>query len=213
MPSARKPLTQHIALALARLLGWQIEVPPAVPAKCLIVGAHHTSGSDFFVTLLYLFASNLRFRWIAKDSAFRWPFGWLMRRLGGIPVVRSARSNFVDQIVALYDASDRLRIAISPEGTRSEAGYWKTGFYYIAQGAGVPILLGYVDYPRKLVGIGPQVTPSGDIDADMQVLAGFYADKTPRYPQRSGQVRVRPLDSSLADNDGVVYNNSVGGHS
>jgi 1-acyl-sn-glycerol-3-phosphate acyltransferase len=192
MSQSRKPLSQHIALALARLLGWQIEVPPSVPAKCLIIGAHHTSGSDFFVTMLYLFASNLRFRWIAKDTAFRWPVGWLMRRLGGIPVIRSARSNFVEQIVALYDASDRLRVAISPEGTRSEAGYWKTGFYYIAQGAGVPILLGYVDYPRKLVGIGPQVTPSGDIEADVQILAQFYADKTPRYPERSGEVRVRP---------------------
>ncbi len=201
MSQSRKPLSQHIALALARLLGWQIEVPPSVPAKCLIIGAHHTSGSDFFVTMLYLFASNLRFRWIAKDSAFRWPFGWLMRRLGGIPVVRSARSNFVDQIVALYDASDRLRVAISPEGTRSESGYWKTGFYYIAQGAGVPILLGYVDYPRKLVGIGPQLTPSGDIEADMQFLARFYADKTPRYPQRCGEVRVRPPEPSLANDD------------
>jgi 1-acyl-sn-glycerol-3-phosphate acyltransferase len=183
-----------VALAIARLLGWRIEVPSSVPAKCILVGAHHTSGSDFFVTMLYLFASNLRFRWIAKDTAFRWPFGWLMRRLGGIPVVRSVRSNFVDQIVSLYNASDRLRIAISPEGTRSEAGYWKTGFYYIAQGAGVPILLAYVDYPRKLVGIGPQVTPSGDIEADMQILAHFYADKTPRYPERSGEVRVRPTE-------------------
>jgi 1-acyl-sn-glycerol-3-phosphate acyltransferase len=118
-----------------------------------------------------------------------------MRRLGGIPVVRSSRSNFVEQVVAMYNASDRLRIAISPEGTRSEAGYWKTGFYFIAQGAGVPIMLAYVDYPRKLVGIGPQLTPSGDIEADIQVLARFYADKTPRYPQRRGEVRVRPTDS------------------
>jgi len=201
MSSSRKPLSQHVALAIARLLGWQIEIPPSVPRKCVIVGAHHTSGSDFFVTMLYLFASNLRFRWIAKDTAFRWPFGWLMRRLGGIPVVRSSRSNFVEQVVAMYNASDRLRIAISPEGTRSEAGYWKTGFYYIAQGAGVPIMLAYVDYPRKLVGIGPQVTPSGDIEVDMQVLARFYADKTPRYPQRRGEVRLRPPDPSPTENE------------
>jgi 1-acyl-sn-glycerol-3-phosphate acyltransferase len=201
MSPSRKPLSQHVALALARVLGWQIEVPPSVPPKCLIIGAHHTSGSDFFVTMLYLFASNLRFRWIAKDTAFRWPVGWLMRRLGGIPVVRSTRSNFVDQIVALYNASDRLRIAISPEGTRSEAGYWKTGFYYIAQGAGVPILLGYVDYPRKLVGIGPQVMPSGNIEADVQILARFYADKTPRHPQRRGEVRVQPPDPGPAGRD------------
>jgi len=171
MSRSRKPLSQHIALALARLLGWQIEVPPSVPAKCLIIGAHHTSGSDFFVTMLYLFASNLRFRWIAKDSAFRWPFGWLMRRLGGIPVVRSARSNFVDQIVALYDASDRLRVAISPEGTRSESGYWKTGFYYIAQGAGVPILHVYGDADELV----PWEENTGVVQERYAVLGGEMA--------------------------------------
>ncbi len=201
MPQSRKPLSQHIALAVARLVGWQIEVPPSIPAKCVIVGAHHTSGSDFFVTMLYLFASNLRFRWIAKDTAFRWPFGWLMRRLGGIPVVRSSRSNFVEQLVAAYNATDQLRVAISPEGTRSEANYWKTGFYYIALGAGVPIMLAYADYRRKAVGIGVQLMPSGDIEADLPVLVEFYADVTPRYPERQGEVRLRPPEPGLAGED------------
>ncbi len=159
MSQPRKPLSQQIALAVARLVGWRIEVPSSIPAKCVIVGAHHTSGSDFFVTMLYLFASNLRFRWIAKDTAFRWPIGWLMRRLGGIPVSRATRNNFVDQVVSMYNSNDQLRIAISPEGTRSEAHYWKTGFYYIALGAGVPIVLAFADYRRKVVGIGAAVRP------------------------------------------------------
>jgi 1-acyl-sn-glycerol-3-phosphate acyltransferase len=192
MSQSRKPLSQHLGLAIARLIGWRIEVPEAIPAKCVIVGAHHTSGSDFFITLIYLAASSLKFRWIAKDTAFRWPFGWLMRRLGGIPVTRASRNNFVDQVVAMYHASDRLRIAIAPEGTRSDAGYWRTGFYYIALGAGVPIMLGYADYRRKVVGIAGQFDPSGDIDADMAILRDFYADVTPRYPQRRGEVRLRP---------------------
>ena len=192
MSQSRKPLLQHLGLAIARITGWQIEVPIAIPAKCVIVGAHHTSGSDFFITLLFLAASNLKFRWIAKDTAFRWPFGWLMRRMGGIPVTRTTRNNFVDQVVAMYEASDQLRIAIAPEGTRSDAGYWRTGFYYIALGAGVPIMLGYADYQRKAVGIKAQLAPSGDIEADMAILRDFYADVTPRYPQRRGEVRLRP---------------------
>lgn len=199
MSQLHKPLSQHVALAIATWLGWRLEIPPSVPERCVIVGAYHTSGSDFFVTLLYRFAANLRFRWIAKDSAFRWPFGWLMRRLGGIPVARSSRHNFVDQAIAMFGAAEPLRIAISPEGTRSEAGYWRTGFYYIALGAGVPLLLGYADYRRKVVGIGSQLIPCGDIEADMQVLAAFYADVTPRYPERRGAVRLRPPDQAGED--------------
>ena len=195
MSPSRRPLSQSIALAVARLLGWRIETPPVVPDKCVIVGAHHTSGSDFFITLIFRFASGLGFRWIAKDSAFRWPFGRLMRRLGGIAVVRKSRSNFVDQIVVAFNDTDRLRIAIAPEGTRSGSHYWHTGFYYIALGAGVPIMLGYADYKRKIVGIGPQpLIPSGDIEADMPLLAEFYADVSPRYPHRRGEVRLRPAD-------------------
>lgn len=201
MSQTRKPLSQRLGLAIARLIGWRIEVPALVPAKCVIVGAHHTSGSDFFVTMLYLFASNLRFRWIAKDSAFRWPFGWLMRRLGGIPVSRSTRSNFVDQVVSMYNSSDKLRIAISPEGTRSEAHYWKTGFYYIALGAGVPIVLAFADYRRKVVGIGAEFVPSGDIEADMAILRAFFADKIPRYPDRQSEVRLRPPDEPVASDN------------
>jgi len=194
LTKAGKPLTQSVALAITRLIGWRIDVPLTVPDKCVIIGAHHTSGSDFFIALLGLFASNLRFRWVAKDSAFRWPFGWLMRRLGGIPVNRSSRGNFVAQVVDAYHATDFLRIVIAPEGTRSEAGHWKTGFYYIAQGAGVPIMLGYADYQRKVMGIGGRLDPSGDIEADMQMLAGFYANVIPRYPQRRGEVRLRQVD-------------------
>lgn len=207
MSQLRKPLSQHLGLAIARLIGWRIDVSVPVPAKCVIVGAHHTSGSDFFVTLIFLAASGLKFRWIAKDSAFRWPFGWLMRRMGGIPVVRSSRNNFVDQVVAMFAASDRLRVAISPEGTRSDSGYWRTGFYYIALGAGVPIMLGFADYRHKVVGISSQLAPSGDIEADMAILREFYADITPRYPRRQGEVRLRPAAEINAD--GATGNNQV----
>lgn len=185
------PLSQRLALSIARLIGWRLANPATMPPKCLIIGAHHTSSADFFVTLIYSFGSRLNFRWIAKDSAFRWPLGWLMRKLGGIPVVRSTRNNFVNQVVAMYNATDHLRIAMAPEGTRSEAKYWRTGFYYIAHGAQIPIMLGYADYKRKVVGIGGQIMPSGDIEADMKVIAQFYEDITPRHPDRRGEVRLK----------------------
>ncbi|MER2599580.1 MAG: lysophospholipid acyltransferase family protein [Caldilineales bacterium] len=186
-----RPLTRLIL----RLIGWRTEVTVPVPAKCVIVGAHHTTNMDFFMTLFLLFDTDLRFNWIAKDSAFRWPLGWVMRRLGGIPVVRSSRNNFVQQVVDRFNASSSFRVAIAPEGTRRGARYWKSGFYYIALNAGVPIMLGYADYARKVVGIGGQIIPSGNIHADMEAVARFYEAITPRFPHQRGEVRVQS-DSS-----------------
>ena len=191
MTTSTMPLSQRLALFIARSTGWRLETPAIMPPKCLIIGAHHTSSSDFFATLIYSFGSRLNFRWIAKDSAFGWPLGWFMRKLGGIPVTRSSSNNFVSQIVAMYNATDQLRIAMAPEGTRSEAKYWRTGFYYIALGAQIPIMLGYADYKHKVVGIGGQLMPSGDIEADMKLIAQFYEPITPRHPSRRGEVRLK----------------------
>ena len=190
--SFSKLVMRPLARLILRLIGWRTEVTVPIPAKCVIVGAHHTTNADFFMTLFLLFANDLRFNWIAKDSAFRWPLGWIMRKLGGIPVVRSTRSNFVQQVVERFNTSSRFSVAIAPEGTRRESNYWKSGFYYIALGAGVPIMLGYADYARKVVGIGEQITPSGDIHADMLEIARFYEGVTPRYPHKRSIVRIQP---------------------
>lgn len=188
--TTRPPLMQRLVLWLGRLFGWQVVVPDTLPAKCVIVGAHHTTTWDLPVTLLLRYGANLRFSWIAKAEIFWGPLGWLWPRLGGIPVRRHAKRNFVQQIVDVFDAHDELRIAISPEGTRSGARHWKTGFYYIALGAEVPVVLGYADYRRKEVGLGPSVMPTGDIHADLEHFREFYAGVTARHPEKAAEIRI-----------------------
>jgi 1-acyl-sn-glycerol-3-phosphate acyltransferase len=185
-------LAQFIANIILKLIGWQVVgVFPDIP-KFILVGAPHTSNWDFPLTLLLMYATGVRFNWIGKDSLFHPPFDKLFRRLGGIPVWRDRRSNFVSQIVEAFDRSKRLIIAIAPEGTRSKIAYWKTGFYYMALGAKVPLVLGFIDYGRRQVGVGPSFLPSGDIQADFCRLRDFYADKTGLYPEKQGTIEIRP---------------------
>jgi 1-acyl-sn-glycerol-3-phosphate acyltransferase len=179
---------QRLARTLTRLMGWKVEIAQQPPDKCVIIGAHHTSNWDFFAALALKFSSNLKINFLMKDSLFYGPLGWMANHLGGIPVNRGMRTNLVDQITELFKRSPVLRIAISPEGTRKQTTHWKTGFYYIALGAKVPIVMGYVDYLRKIVGLGPELLPSGDIHADFTIIQDFYRSVTARYPHKASQV-------------------------
>jgi 1-acyl-sn-glycerol-3-phosphate acyltransferase len=160
----------------------------------VVIGAPHTSSWDLPLTLLLMLGTGLGLRWVGKDSLFRGPAGWLLRALGGIPLERNGRASFVDQMVAAFRANESLRLAISPEGTRSNARQWKTGFYHIALGAGVPIVLGYADYRNRVVGLGPLLHPTGDIDADFESIRSFYAGIVGRHPERQGAIRIREAE-------------------
>ena len=184
--------TQSLAMATLRLKSWKLDVNMPAAPKFVLVGAPHTSGLDLFYALMLAHGTGIKMNWIGKESLFRWPLGGPMRWLGGIPVQRHSRQNFVQQVVDIFNRLERLVIAIAPEGTRGKADHWKTGFYYIAQGAGVPIALGFVDYKDKIVGIGPTIYPSGDIHADFTQIKAFYAGKTGRYPHLQGEARIRP---------------------
>lgn len=183
---------QRLALVALHALGWRVEgAGPAIP-KYVLIGAPHTSNWDFVLALLARWALGIRFRWIGKDSLFRWPFGGFMRWLGGIPVNRRTPGNFIDQMVDQIHASRELVVVITPEGTRSRTEHWRSGFYYLALRAGIPIALGYVDYARKILGIGPVLMPTGNIEADMVPIREFYADKAGLYPHKKGEVRIEP---------------------
>jgi 1-acyl-sn-glycerol-3-phosphate acyltransferase len=185
-------IVQVVAQAILRLLGWKVEARLPKARKFVLVGAPHTSNWDFILMLLILNALGLPLNWVGKDSLFNGSFGGLMRRLGGIPVDRSVRNGFVDQMVAEFERRESMILVVAPEGTRGKSEYWKTGFYYIAQGAKVPIALGYVDYAQKIGGIGTSLQPSGDIQADMLPIARFYAGITGKHPQLQGEIRIRP---------------------
>ncbi len=183
--------SQTLAKAILRLLSWQVDVILPSTHKYVLIGAPHTSNMDFIFTLLLKYASGIKLHWVAKDTAFRWPFDGVLRWLGGIPVNRRSRNNFVQQMVEVFDQREQFIMAISPEGTRSNTDYWKTGFYYIALGAGVPIALGYIDYPDRVVGIGPAIYPTGNIQADFERIKVFYVDKRGKKPELQGEIKIR----------------------
>ncbi len=196
----RPSLRQTLARAIVKLIGWKTEANLPPTPKYVLVGAFHTTNWDFVLAILLTWAIGIDIHWVGKDSLFRGPMGWVMRRLGGIPVDRRSRHNYVQQIVDSFDARDELIVTVTPEGTRGKTAYWRTGFYYIALGAHVPIALGYVDYKRRMGGIGGYFMPTGDIYADMEIIRAFFADKTPKFPEKAGAIALRP-SAEQAGND------------
>jgi 1-acyl-sn-glycerol-3-phosphate acyltransferase len=192
MPQPGRPTRlQRLAQRVACRLGWHVEANWPVPEKCVIIGAHHTSGTDFLAMLLLAATLGIKLNWVAKDTLFWGPLGWVARSLGGIPVNRRQRTDFVARMAAMFQEQQVLRLGIVPEGTRDKAPYWKTGFYYIALAAKVPIVMGFADYARKTVGLGPSLIPTGDIQADMHIIREFYSNVTGRYPHRQNEIRIR----------------------
>ena len=180
---------------LLGLVGWTVVMEPEeLPPKYVLIGVPHTSNWDFPIGMLALVALGIERTWVGKHTLFRPPLGWLMRALGGVPLDRSRRHHFVEQVIDAFEASDRMVIALTPEGTRSHTPFWKTGFYFIALGARVPIVLGFIDYERKRVGFGPLLTPSGDLEADLEIIRAFYADKVGKRPEKKGAIQVRPRE-------------------
>jgi 1-acyl-sn-glycerol-3-phosphate acyltransferase len=164
------------SLLCLKVSGWRVDgVLPDHARKSVLIAAPHTSNWDLPMTLMVAFALGLTPRWMGKASIFRWPFGPLMRWLGGIAVDRSRSNNLVEiSAQAIRNASVPLQLIVPPEGTRSKTRHWKTGFYFIAQSAQVPIVLAYMDYANKRSGLGPVFQPTGDVEADMQAIKAFY---------------------------------------
>ena len=165
------------SVAFLKWTGWKIEgqLPPGAD-RCVLIAAPHTSNWDLPYTLMVGFALRLNIYWMGKQSIFKPPFRSLMMWLGGIPVNREQSTNLVAASAeALQQADGPVQLVVPPEGTRSKTRYWKTGFYYIALTAGVPIVMAYMDYADKRSGLGPVFTPTGDVERDMAAIKAFYA--------------------------------------
>ncbi|OQW87289.1 MAG: glycerol acyltransferase [Rhodoferax ferrireducens] len=170
-------LFRWLSVVYLKLAGWQVlgTLPPEA-RRSVFIAAPHTSNWDLPYTLMVAFVLRLNVHWMGKASIFRFPFGGLMRWLGGIAVDRSKSNNLVAASAeAITRAKGALQLIVPPEGTRSKTRYWKTGFYHIAQAAQVPIVMAYMDYTRKISGLGPVFYPTGDLEADMLTIKAFYA--------------------------------------
>lgn len=181
-------------ILVTKILGWKIygERPPE--KKVMLLGAPHTSNLDYFLTLALIHHFRLPLRYLIKNSVFKGPWSPLLRSLGGIPVDRSKSNKLVETIVSTIKIQDEMAIGVLPEGTRKYVEYWRSGFYYIAQGAEIPIYPVLVDGASKVLTMGPRLIPSGNIEADVAVLADFFGDTKGVKPENSGPVRLRPRD-------------------
>lgn len=165
--------------------GWKYEGGmPAGVKKCVLVAAPHTSNWDFVVARLVFNFLGANVRMLIKKEAFFWPFGYWLKKMGGIPIDRSKKNNSVDQIAKLFEDHDELIILFTPEGTRKQAEKWKRGFYFASEAADVPIVLGYVDYPSKTGGIHPEIfKKTGDMEADIEQIKAFYKQYRGLHPE------------------------------
>ena len=186
LPRRGNRFSQWLARSLMSLFGWRIEADIPNRSKLVLVGAPHTSNWDFVLTMGTLYALNIKIFWMGKKSLSKGPLRGIMTWLGGVPIDRAAKGGgIVEQTIAAFNSREKFLIAIMPEATRSKVGEWKTGFYHIAQGAGVPIVLIRFDYGRKVMGIGPTIEPTGDVDADIAEIRSHYSGVKGKNPAAS----------------------------
>lgn len=173
-----------------KVWGWEVIGVNSLPQphRCVIIGAPHTSNWDLPISLLVAAVLRIRIHWMGKHTLFRFPFGFLMKLLGGIPVNRAQRNNVVETTIQEFNNRDSFIAVIPPEATRSNAKRWKTGFYYIALGAKVPIVCGFLDYKKKQGGLGLIFHPTGDILKDFEIIKEFYASIKGKYPEKASKV-------------------------
>lgn len=169
---------------LLRMAGWQIlgDLPENI-RKCVIIAAPHTSNWDFVIGRLAYYVLGVPVKFLIKKESFVGLTGYLLKKMGGIPVDRSRSNNLVEQIARLFAKEAQLNVVITPEGTRKLVREWKKGYYYIALKANIPIVMGFLDYGRKQAGFGPILYPSGDYEKDFEQIKNFYQDKQARYPK------------------------------
>lgn len=184
IPALRR-LMQLAGLLFLKIGGWRREGGPPDAPQYVLIAAPHTSNWDFPLMLALVFSWQLQIRWMGKASLFRWPFHGFFRWLGGIPIDRSQAQSVVSQSIASFRERSKLILVIAPEGTREKVACWKTGFYRIATGAGVPIAIGFLDYVRKVGGFITLFHPTGEMAADMEKIRGFYVGVLGKFPEKS----------------------------
>lgn len=190
-------MRKWLARAFLRITGWGPEGERPAPARFVLIAAPHTSNWDLAYLLALAEIYELRISWMGKHQIFRPPFGGFFRALGGIPIRRHERANRVSAMASEFAERETFALVVPAEATRGLSSHWKSGFYHIARGANVPIVMGFLDYARRRGGFGPALFPSGDVSKDMDVIRAFYQDKVGKYPEKFGPVRLREEEAGV----------------
>jgi 1-acyl-sn-glycerol-3-phosphate acyltransferase len=196
----RRSVRRLVGHAWLTAFGWRAQ-GMALPPKAVVIAAPHTSNWDFPFTLALAYVLDVECSWLGKHTLFKPPFGFFFRSLGGIPVDRRDRNDLVAAVVEVIKQHDQLMLVVAPEGTRARTKRWKTGFYHMALGAGVPIVLGFLDYTRKRGGVLEVFYPTGDIEADMAAIRGRYSSIEGKHPSRMSEIT---LGNGVSGDSGVA---------
>ena len=173
-----------VSNSIMRMTGWRVEGKlPDLP-KYVLIGAPHTSNSDFVLFLGLVFYLKASVRFMGKAELFRSPFGWFFYWCGGIPVDRKKSTGLVEQMVDACNKSEQFILVIAPEGTRYKVKEWKMGFYHIAASAGVPVVIAVVDGKHKVAHIGRVFQPTENMEADIKTINGFFDGVTCINPNK-----------------------------
>ena len=189
-----KTFKAWLGACILRFFGWRIAGTLPDLKQWVAIGAPHTSNWDFPFMVAASWVMGVRLRWMGKAALFKGPLGPMMRALGGISVDRTQSNDLVQQMVDWFEKSDALVVAVPPSGTRSYRDHWKTGFYFIAQKAQVPVGLGVLDFKEKAAGFTWLLMPSGDIERDFAELKDFYAPIGAKHPESRNLVQLKPKD-------------------
>ncbi len=170
---------------ILRLFGWKVigELPKGV-RKAVIIGAPHTSNWDFVIAFFSYKALGFKAITLMKKEMFKFPFGGIMKMLGSMPVDRRPGNTVVDEAIEMMKNADDFIITITPEGTRSKVEEWKSGFYRIAMGAGVPLFLGVANYKDKEAGILGEFKITGDFEKDIVEIKKRYKKEWAKFPEK-----------------------------
>ena len=182
-------------------IGWTLEGGPKGP-NAVVLGVPHTSNWDTVHLWMASWVFRVRLSWIGKHTLFEpAPVGWFMRLMGGVPIDRRSSQGLVEQMAERFREGDGLYVCVPPAGTRGYTEYWKSGFYWIAREAGVPIILGFLDYERKVAGLGPAIETTGDLGADMDRIRAFYEGIEGKYPEQKSRIRLKAEDLGEGSED------------
>jgi 1-acyl-sn-glycerol-3-phosphate acyltransferase len=188
---ATSRIRAKLAAGILRLFGWRVLPKPPPPPKAVVLVYPHTSNWDFPIGVLARAVLEMDIGWVGKHTLFRWPFGGLMRFLGGTSVDRSHKQGMVAQLREEFDRHETFYIVITPEGTRKRTEYWKSGFYHLARELNVPVGLAYLDYAKREVAIPVWLELTGDVEHDLDRIRAVYAGHPGRHPELTGEIKFK----------------------
>lgn len=177
-------LYRVVWVVFLRLGRWKIEGDWPSEKKLVLIAAPHTANIDGFCMIAAAAYYRADVRWMGKKSLTTGPLGWLVKWSGCIPIDRSAKHDLVEQMRQAFAAASELVVLVPPEGTRSRTEGWKSGFYHIANNAGVPIVMGVLDFGTKTIRLSGQISPTGNYEADLAIIQQHYKDAVGKHPDK-----------------------------